>query len=374
MSVFAPFMLEAIRLAEQGRWRAAPNPTVGAVLVCNGVIVASGWHTACGKGHAEVECLADAARKGVDPSGCTLVVTLEPCSHEGKTPACTTAVLKAGIRHVVAGTADPNPEAGGGAALLRDRGVTVEMGVCEQECRDLIADFLVWQTTDRPYVLLKLASTVDGRIATRTGHSQWVSSEASLREVHALRAGVGLAGGAVLIGSNTLHADNPHLTARLVETERQPLAAAITSRLPGSDSLNLIKERPEETILFTTTSGAATPRAATLRQRGMRIVGLETWKSPSGQDLNQVLTYLRREAGCLYVLCEGGGKLGLALLEAGLVDEFHMHLAPKVLGDNEARPLFDGRSPLNMQEALKLRLMRSTLCGGDCHLVLRPER
>lgn len=374
MNPFAPFMAEAVKLAEEGRWSVAPNPMVGAVLVRDGKIVASGRHVAYGRAHAEVDCLADAARKGIDPAECTLVVTLEPCNHEGKTPPCTRAILEAGIRRVVAGTADPNPEAGGGAAYLRDKGVSVEMDVCGQECRDLIADFLVWQNTNRPYVLLKLAATLDGRIATRTGHSQWVSGEASRKRVHELREGVGRAGGAVFIGSNTLHGDNPRLTARLVEARRQPLAAAITSRLPGLENLNLLKERPEQVILFTTSSGAATPRAAALRQRGARIVGLDAWKSPDGSDLLQALTYLRREAGCLYVLCEGGGKLGLSLLDAGLVDEFHLHLAPKVLGDGEARPLFDGRSPLSMDETLRLRLLRAAPCGEDCHLVLRPER
>ncbi len=373
MNPFEPFMLEAVRLAEEGRWSAAPNPVVGAVLVRDGVIVASGRHLACGGPHAEVDCLADAARKGIDPAECTLVVSLEPCNHEGRTPPCTRAVLEAGIRRVVVGTLDPNPEAGGGAAWLRERGVVVETGVCERECRDLIADFRIWQTTSRPYVLLKLAATLDGRIATRTGRAQWVSTEISRAAVHELRAGVGRAGGAVLIGANTLQTDNPRLTARTAQVHRQPLAAVLTSRLPGSDNLHLLRERPQETLLFTTCAGAATPRAAALREQGVRVVGLDAWKSADGRDLLQALSFLRSEAGCLYVLCEGGGKLGLSLLQTGLVDEFHLHLAPKILGDNEARPLFDGCSPLNMDEALGLRIVRAALCGGDCHLVLRPE-
>ncbi len=373
MNPFEPFMLEAVRLAEEGRWSAAPNPVVGAVLVRDGIVVASGRHLTCGGPHAEVDCLADALRKGVDPADCTLVVTLEPCNHEGKTPPCTRAVLQAGIRRVVVGTLDPNPEAGGGAAWLRERGVEVETGVCERECRDLIADFRIWRTTSRPYVLLKLAATLDGRIAARTGRSQWVSTERSRAAVHELRAGVGRAGGAVLIGANTLQTDNPRLTARTAQVRRQPLAAVLTSRIPSSDNLYLLRERPQETLLFTTCAGAASPRAATLREQGVRVVGLEAWKSADGKDLIQALTFLRNEADCLYVLCEGGGKLGLSLLQAGLVDEFHLHLAPKVLGDNEARPLFDGRSPLNMDEALGLRLVRAAACGEDCHVVLRPE-
>ena len=147
---------------------------------------------------------------------------------------------------------------------------------------------------------------------------------------------------------------------------------SISSRVPTPDSLLLFKERPTETIFFTTASGAATPRAAQLRERGVRIRGLDRWKS--GEDLVQILEYLRQEAGCPYVLCEGGGRLGLSLLEAGLVDEFHLHIAPKVLGDNDARPLFDGRTPLELDEALSLRLVRMEPCGEDGHLIFRPAR
>ncbi len=370
---FDPHMREAAALAERGRWTAAPNPTVGAVLVQDGRIVARGWHTAYGKSHAEVECLKDAASRGVDPSACTLVVTLEPCNHQGQTPPCTEAILAAGIRHVVIGLRDPNPKAAGGMERLAAAGVRVESGICEELCRDLVADFLIWQTTQRPYVILKLAMTLDGRIATRTGRSRWITSEASRQRVHQMRAAVGRAGGAVFVGGNTLHADNPLLTARLQEpVERQPLAVSISSRVPSPEALALFRERPAETILFTTASGAATPRAAQLRERGVRVIGLDRWKS--GEDLVQILEYLRQNAGCPYVLCEGGGKLGLSLLEAGLVDEFHVHIAPKVLGDSDARPLFDGRSPLELDEALSLRLVHMEPCGGDGHLIFRPVR
>lgn len=373
-SPFAPFMREAIVLAERGRWAVAPNPTVGAVLVRDNQIVAQGWHGEFGGPHAEVACLADAVQKGIDPAECVLVVTLEPCRHHGKTPPCTDAILEAGIRHVVIGMADPTGLAAGGAMVLRSRGIRVDEGVLLQECRDLIADFIVWQNTRRrPYVIVKLASTLDGRIATRSGHSQWITGEASRLKVHALRAGVGRAGGAVLVGSNTLNMDNPLLTARDVPTSRQPLAMAITSRLPGSDTLHVIRDRPQETIFFTTSAGAASPRAAALRQRGVRIVGLENWKSPKGEDLMQAMDYIRKDLECLYLLCEGGGKIALSLLEACLVDELHLHLSPKLLGDNEARPLLDGRSPLQLEEALQLRLVQAGMCGEDCHLVLRPQ-
>ncbi len=423
---FEMFMREAIAHARRGRWRAAPNPTVGAVLVRGGQVVARGYHTACGMPHAEVECLRDAAANGVDPAACTLVVTLEPCNHHGKTPPCSQAVLHAGIRHVVVGMADPNPVARGGAEFLRQHGVRVDMGVCEQDCRDLVADFVTWKKTDLPYVILKLASTLDGRIATRAGHSQWISCAASRRRVHAIRAGVGHAGGAVLVGGGTLFADNPLLTARCGifsdsassasggETcsgdapRRQPLAVAVTSHMDEVASragdLALLQQRATDAIFWTTEAAAASPAADTVRATGARVWGLpvaagvnvsgasddsrvsgDSGKSgesvnagetvatgAAGLDLRAGLARLRAEAGCLYVLCEGGGQLGLSLLEAGLVHEFELHLAPKVLGDNAARPLFDGRAPLRMDDALGLRVAATAPSGDDIIVTLRP--
>ncbi len=402
---FHTFMGEAIALARRGRWRAAPNPTVGAVLVRDGQVVARGYHTACGMPHAEVECLRDATANGVDPAGCTLVVTLEPCNHHGKTPPCSQAVLAAGIRHVVVGMADPNPVAQGGAEFLRQHGVRVDVGVREQDCRDLVADFVTWKLTDQPYVILKLASTLDGRIATRAGHSQWISCATSRRRVHGIRAGAGHAGGAVLVGGTTLFADNPLLTARCGDfsdafpaapqgdcsrvdgadaPRRQPLAVAVTSRMDEvaarAGELALLQQRASDTIFWTTEHAATSPAADTVRATGARVWGLPVTSDTTGTsntagarlDLRAGLARLRAEAGCLYVLCEGGGQLGLALLEAGLVHEFELHLAPKVLGDNAARPLFDGRAPLRMDDALGLRVTATAPSGEDIIVTLRP--
>ncbi|MSS26693.1 bifunctional diaminohydroxyphosphoribosylaminopyrimidine deaminase/5-amino-6-(5-phosphoribosylamino)uracil reductase RibD [Desulfovibrio sp. PG-178-WT-4] len=370
---FAPFMREAIALAEQGRWKACPNPTVGAVLLRDGQIVARGWHHEAGQDHAEVDCLKDAAAHGVNPKGCTLVVTLEPCNHQGKTPPCTQAILDAGVSRVVMGLADPNPLAAGGAARLREAGVEVLGPVCETECRDLVADFLVWQSTDRPYLILKMAATLDGRIATRNGHSQWITCEASRREVQDLRAGLGLCGGAVLVGGGTFRADNPLLTARGGCADApQPLACLLTSRLPKPDAdFHLLKERPEQTVFLASPAVAASTAAQALRQIGARVLALGPGPH-GGPDFREMFRALRQDLGCPYVLCEGGGRLALALLEAGFVDEFRLHLAPLVLGDNEARPLFAGRAPQSLSEALRLRISRTSLCGDDIHILLRP--
>ena len=189
LAVHEGFMRRALELAERGRWSTAPNPTVGAVLVKDGAVAAEGWHQVCGQAHAEVNCLRDAASKGVDPRGGTLYVTLEPCNHFGKTPPCSHAVLEAGISRVVIGMLDPNAKAAGGADFLREHGVEVVSGVLEQECRDLVADFLVWQTTRRPYVILKMASTLDGRISTQGGSCQKITNDASHAVVQRLREG-----------------------------------------------------------------------------------------------------------------------------------------------------------------------------------------
>lgn len=369
------FMRAAMELAERGRWSTAPNPTVGAVLVQDDKIVARGWHEVCGQAHAEVNCLRDAREKGVDTSRCTLYVTLEPCNHQGKTPPCTKAILEAGIPHVVVGMPDVNSQAAGGAEYLRSMGVQVEMGVLEDECRDLVADFIVWQTTHRPYVILKMASTLDGRIATRAGRSQLISNRASHEEVMRLRENIGRAGGAVLVGGNTFLLDNPRLTARTASAERQPLAAVMTSRLPSGDtSCHLLDERPQDCVFFSTAAQAASPSAAALRNRGARVYGVDCPAGKHALDVEEALVALRENERCLYVLCEGGGLLALSLLERGLVDEFHLHLSPSILGDADAKPVFSGRTADSMDDALRMRVVKTSVVDGDIHLYFRANR
>ena len=384
---FAVFMRRAVELAWQARWQTCPNPCVGAVLVKDNAVVAEGWHKAPGMPHAEIEALADAAQKGINPAECTLVVTLEPCRHHGKTPPCTNAILKAGIRHVVVGCLDPNPEASGGADLLRSHGLTVESGVEEQLCLDLIADFLVWQQGTLPYTLLKLAATLDGRIATRTGHSRWITSPETRNRVHVLRRHMQ----ALIIGGNTFYQDDPKLTCRLgsddaseaLPEEEQPLAVVVTSRLPEAGlSLYLLKNRPKSTMFWTTVAAAASPKAEALRRKGVRVIGLPSHARANGRghgmraelDLGEGLAYLRSELNYHYALCEGGGKLGLSMLNKSLAQELHLHLAPKILGDNEAVPLFDGMGPLTIEQALQLRITDAVPSGEDIMITLRPAR
>lgn len=369
---YAPYMAKAITLARRGRFAVCPNPMVGALLLDGAKIVAQGYHTRAGAPHAEIECLRDAGLRGVDARGKTMVVTLEPCRHYGKTPPCVDALLEAGIGGLVYGAHDPNPDAAGGAEILAQRGIAVAGPVLEQECNDLLAEFRIWMATGRPYVILKLASTLDGRIATRTGHSQWVSSEGSRQAVQKFRAGIGDAGGAILIGGGTFRSDNPALTARGGGMKRQPLACILTSRLPmpGAD-FKLLHERPQEVIFFASPAAAASTTADSLRKTGCKVfaLGPDARQKP---DFAAMFRFLRQEMGCYYVLCEGGGHLALSLLEAGFMDEFHLHMAPIILGDADARPLFEGRMPLNINDALGLRLCAANIRHGDLHVILRP--
>lgn len=197
-------------MAQRGLPHTAPNPAVGALLLKNGKVVAEGWHAKFGQPHAEVAVLEDAKNKGVNPAECVLVVTLEPCNHHGKTPPCSHAIVLAGIKYVVIGTSDPTSKAAGGADFLRQNGVKVELGVCEDECKVLIADFVFWQNSKLPYVSLKMASTLDGFIATRAGKSRWITGPEARSRVHALRAH----SQAVMIGGTTFRNDNPLLTVR----------------------------------------------------------------------------------------------------------------------------------------------------------------
>lgn len=381
--VYESAMREALDLAFKGRFYTAPNPCVGAVLLRDDSVVARGYHEVYGGPHAEINALADAAAKGINPADCTLVVTLEPCDHHGKTPPCAEAILNSGVRRVVIGSLDPTREAGGGAQHLRESGVEVITGVLQCECDDLIADFITWRTTDLPYTILKLASTLDGRIATRTGHSRWISCDKTLRLVHMVRRHAG----AVMVGGNTFYHDDPKLTCRPAPdeppAERQPLAIVVTSRLPGPDMQNyLIQHRPHETIFWTTIASAASPKAEALRKKGVQVLGLpplsHTDNASSGAmraelDLREGLIALRKEHNCLYVMCEGGGRLGLSLLEKNLAGELHLHLSPRILADNEATPLFSGLSPLQITEGVSLRLLASRICDEDLIVTLRPK-
>jgi diaminohydroxyphosphoribosylaminopyrimidine deaminase/5-amino-6-(5-phosphoribosylamino)uracil reductase len=346
-------MRHALALAARGRGCVEPNPMVGAVVLdAAGTVIGEGWHQKFGGPHAEVFALAEAGERA---RGGTLIVTLEPCCHHGKTPPCTDAVLAAGIARVVAAMADPFPKvAGGGLALLRAAGVQVECGLCEAEALALNAPYLKLLRTGKPWVHAKWAMTLDGKLATRTGDSKWISSEESRARVHALRGRVD----AVLVGRGTVAADDPLLTAR-------PAGARVPARVVVSASGAL----PERCQL------RATARAVPVivytdnpdRLVGWAADGAELVTLSEGVSIEGVLNDLgaRRFTS---VLVEGGAGLLGSVLDARAADEFHVFVAPKVAGGAGAPSPVAGRGADLVRDALALSRATVEVCGPDVYV------
>jgi diaminohydroxyphosphoribosylaminopyrimidine deaminase/5-amino-6-(5-phosphoribosylamino)uracil reductase len=338
------YMARALELAERGRGYVEPNPLVGAVVVRAGLIVGEGWHPRFGEAHAEVQALAAA---GESARGATLYVTLEPCCHHGKTPPCTDTVLRAGVHRVVAAMADPFPlVAGQGAALLRSAGVKVELGLCDAEARRLNAPYLKLLRTGRPYVHAKWAMTLDGKIATRTGDSKWISNEAARRQVHQFRGRMD----AILVGIGTVLKDNPLLTAR-PPGPRTPLRVVLDSqgRLPLDCALaGTAREAP---VMVVTAGGLEVTR-----ERGLRALGCEVLVLPGEAGRSSVPALLdelgRRRLTNLLV--EGGSAVLGSFRDAGAIDEVHVYIAPCLAGGAEARTPVGGRGVERIGEAFTL--------------------
>lgn len=332
-------MGRALALAERGRGRVEPNPMVGATLLRDGEIVAQGYHQKHGEGHAEVNALADAKAKGIDPRGLTMCVTLEPCSHYGKTPPCSKALIDAGIKRVVIAMQDPYHEvAGRGIAMLRDAGIEVELGVMEAEAKRLNEPFIKRVTTGLPWVIVKWAQTLDGKTATASCHSQWISNEASRERVHQIRGRMD----AVMVGVGTAIADDPSLTAR-----------------PKSDKHILRVARR----LVVDRSGRLPTDAKMLHDDGPPVSVLKG-------DLREELKQLASE-GVTNILVEGGATLVGALLQQKLVDQILVFTAPKLVGDAAALPAVQGMVCETMDDALELSLIGVERLGDDVLLDYR---
>jgi len=328
-----PFMRRALELAADGRGRVEPNPMVGAVLVRDGRIVAEGAHERFGGPHAEVNALADCAH----PAGATMVVSLEPCCHEGKTPPCTQAIVASGVTRVVVACRDPFPAvAGRGIEQLRAAGVEVVEGVLEAEARVLNAPFFKLRTRGLPYVIAKWAMTLDGRIATVTGDSRWISGEASRRWVHDLRGRVD----AIIVGLGTVRQDDPLLTCRT-----KPLRVATRVVLDeGADlpiSCRLVRTAREIPLLAATTANADAGRIRALEAAGVEVLAL-----PADAAGQVDIAALMRELGTremTNVLIEGGAAVLGSAFDAGLVDEVAVFVAPTVIGGAGALSAVAGR-------------------------------
>lgn len=316
-------MRRALELAERGRGRVAPNPLVGAVVVRDGRIVGEGWHAEHGGPHAEVRALGEA---GEGARGATIYVTLEPCAHHGETPPCTGALLRAGVARVVVGCRDLHPEARGGAVALREGGVHVDVGVEGRAAARLNAPFLWRHGAGRPFVTLKLALSLDARIAAREGERTDVTGEAARRHVHRLRA----AHDAVLVGRRTAEVDDPLLTVRGdVEPRVPPVRVVLDSGLALS-AASALARTADEAPAWVACAGSPDPdRAAELEAAGLRV--LEVPAGGGGVDPAALLERLGRE-GVDSVLVEGGGRVAASFLQAERVERMHLIYAPVLFG------------------------------------------
>jgi diaminohydroxyphosphoribosylaminopyrimidine deaminase / 5-amino-6-(5-phosphoribosylamino)uracil reductase len=344
----ATFMRRALALARRGWGQTAPNPMVGAVVVKGGRIVGEGYHARYGGDHAEVVALVNA---GDEARGATVYVTLEPCSHHGKTPPCADALIAAGVARVVVATADPNPVAGGGAARLRDAGIQVETGIGEAEARELNAAFFHRFCSDRPFVTLKLAVSLDGAIADRDRKPGWLTGETARREVHVLRAGHD----AIAVGMGTVRADDPLLTVRGVRRPRVAPRRIVFSRsgalAPESRLAQGARKLP--VLLSVVAGGNASPPAS-------EIPGVEVEVSAS---LGQAVRRLR-EREVFSLLVEGGAQISGALLAESLVDRLIIFQAPVILGAG-ALPALGSAPGTIVGSARRLRLITRRTLDDD---------
>jgi diaminohydroxyphosphoribosylaminopyrimidine deaminase/5-amino-6-(5-phosphoribosylamino)uracil reductase len=350
-------MRAALALARRGLGNAWPNPAVGCVLVKDGRVIGRGWTQPGGRPHAETEALR---RAGNAARGATAYVTLEPCSHHGRTPPCCEALAEAGIARVVMAMRDPDPRVNGrGLAMLRGAGIVVEEGLLEAEARALNAGFFRRIQAGMPVVTLKLASTLDGRIATASGESRWITGEAARREVHALRA----RHDAILVGSGTVLADDPDLTCRIPGMERVPMLRVVAdARLRTPPAARLVQGAQPAPALIITAPGHPPAAQAPFIAAGADIVTVPA-HAAGGLDLPSLLRALGRR-GVTRVLAEGGAGLAAALLRQGLVDRLIWFHAPAVMG-GDGHPALEGLRLAALSAMPRFRRTAQRALGDD---------
>jgi diaminohydroxyphosphoribosylaminopyrimidine deaminase/5-amino-6-(5-phosphoribosylamino)uracil reductase len=350
-------MLRAVALSRRGAGRVEPNPMVGCVIARGDRLVGEGYHRKFGGPHAEVEALANCTESS---RGARAYVTLEPCRHHGKTPPCTKALIEAGIAEVFVAVRDPSKEvSGGGIRELRQAGIKVHVGLCAEEAAEVLAPFLVRAQLRRPYVIAKWAQSLDGKLATRTGHSQWISCEESRRQVHKLRARVD----AILVGSGTVLVDDPMLTARDVPLRRRALRVVLDGRLRLSKQCQLVAFAARHpTLVFTSASKSKSPKAQRLIGQGVEVVGCR--RGSGGLSLAACLAELhKREVTNL--LAEGGASVLSSFLRGHLVDEARVFVAPIMIGGGEASVAFAKDGVARIDKALAPRKVSVKPSGRD---------
>jgi diaminohydroxyphosphoribosylaminopyrimidine deaminase/5-amino-6-(5-phosphoribosylamino)uracil reductase len=346
-SVDHDHLSRAIELAEFGLGRVHPNPMVGALLVREGTVLGEGWHEEHGGAHAEVNAITSAA--GADLAGATLYVSMEPCCHHGKTPPCTDAILAAGVTRVVVASDDPSEKAAGrGLGILRDEGVLVELadGDVARRARLVNQAFRKHARTGRPWVIFKSAMTLDGKVATRTGDSKWISDESSRARAHRWRASVD----AVVVGIGTALADDPRLTARVDGVHHQPRHVVFdaTARLPLDSQLVCAAPRLPLTVVVSRAAGRSATEALELSGADVLVATGENEPARVRSALDQL-----GAEGVTSILLEGGPRLAGAFLDAGEIDEVRLFLAPLLLGGRAARDPLEGEGVERISEALR---------------------
>ena len=350
------WMAQALQLAERGLYTTSPNPRVGCVLVKEGKLLAEGWHQRAGEQHAEVHALRSAGDKA---RGATAYVTLEPCSHHGRTPPCADALIAAGVARVVVAMQDPNPQvAGQGLARLRNAGIAVECGLMEASARTLNAGFISRMTHGFPFVRSKIAMSLDGRTALSNGASQWITGAEARRDAHHWRA----RSCAVLTGIGTVLADDAQLTVRDVDTTRQPLRVVLDSKLCIPDTARIL--RGGNTLIYTVSRDIQ--KIAALEKAGVMVAVMPSvqgrvdlaacMKDLAAQDINEILV-------------EAGSTLNGALLQAGLVDELLLYLAPQLLGDM-ARGMVQLGALTKLEQRIELGWQDVRQVGKDLRILV----
>ncbi|SFC16340.1 diaminohydroxyphosphoribosylaminopyrimidine deaminase [Alkalibacterium subtropicum] len=349
------YMKRALELAEKGRGFTSPNPMVGAVIVKNGQIIGEGYHEKFGEAHAEVNAISSATES---VEGATIYVTLEPCSHYGKTPPCSNLIIDKKLKKVVVAATDPNPLVSGrGLERIRKAGIDVVEGVLEAESNKLNEVFNKFITTQTPFVLMKYAMSLDGKIATHTGDSKWISSEESREHAHHLR---GYLSG-IMVGIGTVLKDDPQLTCR-VPGYPNPVRIVLDSQLRVPLDSKILKDQDEAKTLILTTEHASLSMRREIEQIGVEVL---TVPEQDGKvDLEKALEILGGK-GIDSILLEGGGTLNAAALEAGIIDKVNIYVAPKIIGGEEAISPVMGRGVETMKEAYGLSDMQVTKMSED---------
>ena len=349
-------MRMALRLAEKARGRTSPNPMVGAVVVKDGTIVGRGYHKKAGMPHAEAVALQKA---GAAAEGATLYVTLEPCSHTDKrTPPCALAVKQSRIRRVVTAMIDPNPKvSGGGVRILKTAGIEVTTGVLEDEAKRMNEAYRKYVTTGMPFVILKIAQTLDGKIATASGESKWITGAEARKEAHRLRDG----NDAILAGINTVLKDDPSLTARL-PGGRDPLRVIVDSRLRIPLNAKVLHQQSFAGALIATVSDVPRSKIAKVQQAGAEVIMVKGVRG--NVDLGDLMKKLGK-MDIMSVLIEGGSEVNASALKEGIVDKVVLFVAPLIMSGRDSVCSIGGTAPDKLSKALRLKRMTITPVGQD---------